>query len=88
MARGWESKSVESQMEEAAEAVEARRAVQGAKLVSEAQLQAQREIDVLEVTRVRVVRDLDATMKPRFQEQLRAALHHLDERLAALRRTV
>lgn len=88
MARGWESKSVESQMEEAAEAAELRLAARGAKVVSEAHLQARREIDVLEVTRVRVVRDLDATMNVRHRDQLRAALHHLDEKLAALRRTV
>lgn len=83
MARGWESKSVESQMEEAAEA---RQVIREAAILSETQLGVRREIEVLELTRLRVVRDLDATMNPRHQHQLRAALGHIDEKLAGLRR--
>lgn len=81
MARGWESESVESQVEEAAEG---RRIAKDAAALSEAQLVVRREIEVLELTRRRVVRDLDATMNPRMQQQFRSALAHLDEKLAAL----
>lgn len=84
MARGWESKSVELQMEDADEA---KRGLPDATPFTEAQIRTKHEMEALQVTRVRVVRDLDATMNPRMQVQLRAALQHLDEKLVALRHT-
>ena len=43
-----------------------------------------RERESLQLSRVRVLRDLDSATHARYQETLRAALRHLDEKLAAL----
>ena len=79
MARGWESKSVESQMEEA----EFRRERIAEAKLSADQLARQREIESLELSRVRVVNDLAEAKNPRYRESLDAALRHLDGKLAA-----
>jgi hypothetical protein len=80
MSRGWESKSVESQMEEAA----SRRG--GARRIplSPEQIQLRSERESLELSRPRVLKDLESATHPRRREQLEAALHHLDRKLAVL----
>lgn len=80
MSRGWESKSVESQMEEAA----ARRsAIHQTRLTPE-QIRLRSERESLELSRTRVLKDLESTTHPRRREQLTAALHHLDRKLTDL----
>jgi hypothetical protein len=86
MARGWESKSVESQIEEATEEAKARRAATKTTPLSEDETRRQQEIGTLELSRTQVIRDLDATMNPRRRTQLRAALAHLNARIEELRR--
>jgi hypothetical protein len=81
MARGWESKSVESQMESAAELRKARAAVP--QLTPE-QAKRQSERESLQLSRKRVLHDLQAATNPRYRDQLEAALRHLDEKLSAL----
>jgi hypothetical protein len=81
MSRGWESKDVESQQEEAA----ARRTTARPTHPTPEQLRIQAERESLELSRTRVLRDLEATTNFRRQEQLRAALKHLDEKLAELK---
>jgi len=77
MARGWESKSVESQMEAAA----ARRAQPASGLsVEEAQILRQRES--LKLSRTRILHDLEKATNPRYRDQLKAALLHLDQKLS------
>jgi hypothetical protein len=80
MARGWESKSVESQIESA----ESRRAgSRGAEInVIEAERIQQRQSLLL--SRTRVLRDLEDANNPRYRKILEAALKHLDEKLAEL----
>lgn len=80
MSRGWESKDVESQMEEAA----ARRAAskQTPPTAEELRLKAERES--LELSRKRVLKDLENATHPRRREQLESALRHLDQKLASL----
>jgi hypothetical protein len=80
MSRGWESKSVESQMEEAA----LRRAApkQTPLTADEIRLRAERES--LELSRKRVLGDLEAATHPRRREQLQSALRHLEDKIAAL----
>jgi hypothetical protein len=78
MARGWESKSVESQIESA----ESRRQVREGKSTHDLGLQRQRES--LELSRTRVLRDLAAARNQGYRESLEGALHHLDKQLAAL----
>jgi hypothetical protein len=81
MARGWESKSVESQIESAGEL---RKAAAAAAQFTSEQIGKQRERDSLLLSRTRVLHDLDAATNPRYREQLQAALKHLDNKLAAL----
>jgi hypothetical protein len=78
MARGWESKSVESQME----SLERRRPRPA--LPDPDQLRKSQERESLLLSRTRVLRDLEAATNPRYRMTLEAALKHLDEKLAAL----
>lgn len=80
MARGWESKEIESQQE----AAEQRRAQARPSLTPE-QLARQRERESLELSRTRVLRDLQTVRSPHYRASLEGALRHLDEKLAALR---
>ena len=77
MARGWESKSVESQMD----AAEARRAAAQQVQLSEEELRLQRERESIELSKVRILRELEAARHPRHREQLAAALAHLEHQL-------
>lgn len=81
MARGWESKSVESQMESAAEH---RKAVAAAAGVSTQQIALERERESLELSRTRVLHDLEHASNPNYREQLQAALGYLESKLAGL----
>ncbi|HVY92516.1 MAG TPA: hypothetical protein VHA14_07205 [Bryobacteraceae bacterium] len=81
MSRGWESKSVESQMEEAA----ARRTAARQIRLTPEEMQARTERESLELSRTRVLKDLESATHPRRREQLEAALRHLNEKLAALK---
>jgi hypothetical protein len=80
MSRGWESKDVESQMEEAAAS---RQAVHRIPLTPE-QLRLNTERESLELSRKRVIHDLATTTHPRRRIQLQAALDHLNTRLSNL----
>jgi hypothetical protein len=78
MARGWESKSVEAQIE----LRESRRpAARGAALNA---LEAERvkKRESLLLSRTRVVHDLETAHNPRYREILSAALKHLDDKLS------
>ena len=78
MARGWESKAVESQIEAASS--KAKPAVQ----VSAAELSRRRELESLQLSRTRVLHDLGSASNPRYRQSLEAALKFLDEKIAAL----
>ena len=79
MARGWESKSVESQIESA----EARR-TQRTPEVTQAEMVKQRELANLELSRKRVLHDLETTKRQRYRESLESALRHLDKKISEL----
>ena len=79
MARGWESKSVESQREEA----ESKRTARPATPLTEAEVASKRETEMLELSRTRVLADLSSATNPRYRAQLEAALKHLDAKLGA-----
>ncbi len=81
MSRGWESKDVESQMEEAA----LRRSATRQTPPTAEQIRLQSERQSLELSRTRVIKDIDASTNPRRREQLEAALVHLDRKLADLK---
>lgn len=78
MARGWESKSVESQREEAK--VKTPRA---APLTAD-QLEVNRKRQSLMLSRTRVLNDIESASNPRYRESLTQALGFLDEQLAKL----
>jgi len=80
MSRGWESKDVESQMEEAA----LRRATSKQIPLTPEELRIKSERESLELSRKRVLNDLEAATQPRRREQLESALRHLEQKLAAL----
>ncbi len=80
MARGWESKSVEAQIESAASKP---KAIPRPHL-SQEQIQEMREKENLELSRTRVQRELSSSENPRYQEILRKALADLDGKLALL----
>ena len=80
MARGWESKSIESQQESA----ETRRQQSRLPQSTPEQIALQRELESLQMSRTRVLNDLEKVTNPRYRESLEAALRHLNEKLQAL----
>lgn len=76
MARGWESKSVEQQIEEARA-----QAPQAQETISPEEERRRREREDLLMSRARVVQQLDACRDPRYEKILRGALADLDARL-------
>ena len=80
VARGWESKSVESQIEMA----ETNKAALATARSSKQQLDRQHKRESLELSRRRVVNDLAACRNPRYRTVLEAALAHLDNEIQAL----
>jgi hypothetical protein len=79
MARGWESKSVESQQEEAARPAAA---TSNRELTAEGQ-QRLTQRRTLELARARALADLAAATRPAHRAMLERAIAALDERLAA-----
>jgi hypothetical protein len=80
MARGWESKSVESQIE-SAHAIDS---IKHAEPLTADELRIARERESLELSRKRVCHDLDAATNPRYREQLEATIRYLDGKIAEL----
>ena len=79
MARGWESKSVEAQIESA----NARDGKPRARLSPE-QIELERKRDSLLLHRTRVLRDLGACTDARYRKTLEEGLAYLEEQLAGL----
>lgn len=80
MARGWESKSVEEQIESA----ERRRPNAGVRLKTVEEIEFEHECASIEMNRTRILHEMDAATHPRHREMLAAALRHLDSKLLAL----
>jgi len=80
MARGWESKSVESQMD----AAEERRAAAEQIRLTEEETRLQRQREGLELSKVRILRELNESVHPRRREQLAAALAYLEQQLSGI----
>ena len=81
MARGWESKDVEAQLEE-------KKAVpqtQDNKIPkSSEQIRREQERRGLELSRTRILHDLESATHPNHRKSLEAALEHLDRKIADL----
>jgi hypothetical protein len=78
MARGWESKSVEEQQSQAAEA-----RVSGKARLTAAEQARQREKDSLVLSRKRVMQQMEKAQNAGHRRMLEQALADLDARLAA-----
>jgi hypothetical protein len=78
MAKGWESKSVESQIQE----LESKRRGKEALIVVD--VGAHRRREVLLLSRARVQRDLELSQDQRYRDQLMHALADLEAQLSAL----
>ena len=82
MARGWESKSVEEQIESA----ELHRTKQDSLHKSAEEVVREQKCASIQLQRTRVLRELEAATHPRRREQLQAALSYLDQELEACSR--
>lgn len=81
MARGFESKSAQDQQLEAENA----KAERGSKeKLDRQEIDRRKERESLQMSRRRVVRELEATASERRKTQLRAALEYLDSELKKL----
>ena len=80
MAKGWESKAVESQVQE----FEEREQANSKRQLSSAELESQRQKKVLLLSRSRAETDLQVSENPRRREQLTRALADIDAQLCAL----
>jgi len=79
VARGWESKSVEAQIESAN-----RRRGEGKLRLTPEQLEAQRKRDSLLLHRTRVLSDLEKCSDERYRKTLSDGLAFLEQQLGAL----
>jgi hypothetical protein len=79
MARGWESKAVEAQMD----AAQQERTGPNT-LLTERQQAAQRERDNLMMARADIVRQIESSSNERYQQFLRETLTELERKIAAL----
>jgi hypothetical protein len=82
MARGWESKDVESQVENKDKSPE-QKSGRGTK--SPEQTMREQQIQDLELSRTRILNDLTAATHPNHRKSLEAALAHLDKKIAELK---
>lgn len=80
MARGWESKSIEAQQDDAA------RAGRRMPAKTEAQLAAEDRRRTLWLTRARAVDDLSRAVNPSHRRMLEQAIEAIDAQLAELSR--
>ncbi len=80
MARGWESKAVEGQVQE----FQSKEDRQTKKQLTQVQVETRRRTQVLLLARARVEKQLQSNQDPRYREQLTRALADLDAQLATL----
>ena len=80
MARGWESKGVEGQVQER----ETKEDRKNKKQVSQDQVEVRRQRGILMLSRARVEIQLHGAQAERYREQLTLALADIDSQLAKL----
>jgi hypothetical protein len=80
MARGWESKDVEAQVE----AIEVPKQKPHSGPKTPEQLMREEQIKDLQLSRIRIVNDLASATHPNHKKSLEAALAHLDKKIADL----
>jgi hypothetical protein len=80
MARGWESKDVEAQVE----ANDGKNSSSARGPKSPERVLREQEVKQLQLSRTRVVNDLASATHPNHRKSLEAALAHLDKKIADL----
>jgi hypothetical protein len=80
MARGWESKSVESQIEEAG----GKTTSDSGRQPTEVDKQIRREREVLLLARARVLQQIEASSNERYKESRRRALEELENKINSI----
>jgi hypothetical protein len=80
MARGWESKSVEGQIEEAGTA----KPPGSTGPLTDDEKKTKREQDSLKLSRVYVLHQIESSTNERYTESLRKALSEIEQKLAKL----
>ena len=80
MARGWESKSVESQIDEASQQQSNNSKVP----LNDDERKIKREREILLLARTRVLQQLESSPNERYSESRREALKELDRKLQEL----
>lgn len=81
MARGWESKAVEEQVQEHNE----ENREKGRKSLTPAQMDLRRRREVLLLSKARTQKDLETSKDGRYREMLTRALADLDAQLSQLK---
>ncbi len=80
MARGWESKAVEGQVQE----FESKENRAHKRQLTQAQVEIRRQREILLLSRSRVEKQLQSVQDARYREQLSRALADLDAQLSKL----
>ena len=80
MARGWESKAVESQVQE----FESKENRAQKRQLTQTQVEIRRQKEILLLSRARVEKQLQSIQDARYREQLSRALADLDVQLSKL----
>jgi hypothetical protein len=83
MARGWESKAVEGQVQE----FESKENRAQKRQLTQTQVEIRRQREIVLLSRARVERQLQSARDPRYREQLSRALADLDAQLSKLKET-
>jgi hypothetical protein len=79
MARGWESKAVEAQIEE-----KQTDTAKDVKIRTADQIQHMMEKRTLELARAKVAHELASSQNPRYAQMLQQSLSELDKKIAAI----
>ena len=84
MARGWESKDVQEQVQTKVEAGQGQKDGGGRGPKTPEQQAREQERKQLDLSRTRIVNDLASATHPNHKKTLEAALQHLDKKIADL----
>lgn len=84
MAKGWESKAVESQVQDAESKG---RSNSGSKLTP-SESESKRRLEVLVLSRTRVAKDLESSQNERYKAHLTRALADIETQISALQEIV
>ena len=80
MARGWESKAVEDQMQ----ATEAAKELRSKPVLTDDEIKRRAQLEELMLSRAKVLKNIETTKNARYKAVLERSLAHLDAEIAKL----